>query len=68
MDQIYSRAWLTPVAREEIDLNAGLLGVRPKSRSYQQYSKVVDGLKIYISTPLLKESFAYSNINKLHAD
>ncbi|KIM95325.1 hypothetical protein OIDMADRAFT_34090 [Oidiodendron maius Zn] len=68
MDQIYGGAWLTLVAGEGIDSNAGLPGVRPDSRSCQQYSKVVDGLKIHVSTPLLKESLAYGNVDRLHAD
>ncbi|OCK86223.1 HET-domain-containing protein, partial [Lepidopterella palustris CBS 459.81] len=58
MDRIYNGAWLTLIAGEGDDANAGLPGVRTGSRSYQQYFEVVDGLTIYISTPLLKESLS----------
>jgi len=56
MDRIYSNAIVTLVAGESSDSNAGLPGVRPNSRSYQQYAEAVDGLNIYLSTPLLTES------------
>ena len=58
MDQIYSNAVVMFVAGEGSDSNAGLPGVRPGSRSSQQYAEVVDGLSIYVSTPLLKESIS----------
>jgi hypothetical protein len=63
MDQIYSNAVVTFIAGEGNDSNAGLPGVRPSTRTYQQYSEIIDGLTIYVSTPLLKESILPPLIN-----
>lgn len=56
MDQIYSNALVTFIAGEGNDSNAGLLRVRPGTRTYQQHAEIIDGLTLYISTAPLKES------------
>ena len=66
MDMIYGAALVTLVAAHGADANTGLLGVRKGSRDAEhQCSAIVDGVRVFISMPMLEEELYRSQLGSL---
>lgn len=56
MGNIYSSAILTVVAAAGHDANAGLPGIRPRSRRPNQYSEQIQGMRLVNALPSISET------------